>query len=73
MTTVVNPMLAEFAAKVARAYEAVCDEFDQNFFDEYAPMQLELTTVDGPTVRFWEEGLEFYPSESKVAPEGDPA
>ena len=66
MTNTVDPRLAIFAAKVSEAYDKVCEEQAQEFFDDYAPIGLEMTTINGLTVRFWEEGLEFYPEPTKT-------
>jgi hypothetical protein len=59
--TTVNTDLARFAAAISDAYDKVCADMPQAFFDLFGPMQLELRTADGVTLRFWEEGVEFYP------------
>lgn len=59
----VTPELARFAANINDAYEKVCDEMPQEFFDLFGPVSIELRTGDGLTARFYEEGIEFYPKE----------
>ena len=66
MTKIIDPRMARFAAAVNDAYEKVCNDFtDEHFWDDYAPIQIELRTINGLTARFWEEGIEFYPAETK--------
>lgn len=60
---IVNPHLARFAAEISEAYDGVSERFPYEFFEAFAPLDLRLYTVDGLTVRFLEEGLEFYPKE----------
>lgn len=60
MTTVM-PNLARFAAALNDAYEQVCKEAPDEFFDIYGPVSIQLYTCDGLTARFYEEGIEFYP------------
>jgi hypothetical protein len=60
----VHPLLARFAADLNEAYEAVCakPEYDE-FFKLFHPVSIELSTGDGVTAHFYEEGIEFYPAE----------
>jgi hypothetical protein len=61
--TTVNPMLARFAAALNDAYEAVCDEAPDEFFEVFGPVRIKLYTIDGLTAEFYEEGIEFYPDD----------
>jgi len=64
MTTVL-PQLARFAAALNDAYEEVCNGTPDEFFQLFGPVSIELRTGDGLTARFYEEGIEFYPTESE--------
>jgi hypothetical protein len=59
----VNPMLARFAAELNDAYEKVCKEAPDEFFETFGPVSIKLFTCDGLTAEFYEEGIDFYPSE----------
>lgn len=61
----VNPTLAKFAVDTAEFIEKMYDKYaaeDPEFFAIYAP-EIKIFTVDGLTVEFFEEGIEFYPEE----------
>lgn len=59
----VNPKLAVFAARLNDVWEQLCDETEMDFFDLFGPVEIKLYTVGGYTAKFWEDGIEFYPSE----------
>ena len=56
----VNPALARFAADLNDAYEKLCDQYPDEFFDLFHPMSLRLYTGDGLTAVFYEEGILHY-------------
>ena len=59
----VHPTLARFAAALNDAYEEVCEAAPDEFFQLFGPVEIKLYTGDGLTAKFYEEGIEFYPSE----------
>ena len=64
MAAVLNHHLLTFAVKLEKAINKALDE-DPEFATIWAPIGVELHTIDGLTAKFLEEGIEFYPEEKK--------
>lgn len=68
MASTVRPSLARLMADLQDAWDKILTEhLAQNpDLDDYAPFGLSVTTIDGLTARFYEEGIEFYPNEKET-------
>lgn len=63
--TTIHSGLARLMADLTEAVDAVIDKPEhKGVIDTWGPISVEVSTVDGLTARFYEEGIEFYP-ESK--------
>lgn len=75
MGAIVQPQMAALLAELKTATDEIIDKHlneadalggDKNYLQFYMPIGVQVTTIDGLTAQFYEEGIEFYP-ETKEA------
>lgn len=61
MGQIINTKLAQFAAELEESYSALVEKYWDGGLEYFGAMDLRVYTDDGLTLKFWEEGVEFYP------------